>query len=128
VGALSFLSRPGSATVHVDTARLWRAIYDELCTEDGPGDVRTARYASQKGWEPPERWLGLDMDDPTARPPERRRGRPRAWDELRVADVAFLRDAGVPDEQIAHRMGLAGVNSLHIVLRRAANRPATLAG
>jgi hypothetical protein len=128
VGALSFLSRPGSATVHVDTARLWRAIYDELSTEDGPGDVRTARWASQRGWAAPEAWLGLDMDDPATRPTQRLRGRPAVWDEHRLADVAFLRDAGVPDEQIAHRMGLSGVNSLHKSLSRAANRPATLAG
>jgi hypothetical protein len=127
VGALSFLSRKDARTVHVDTARQWRAIYDELCTEDGPGDVRTARWARERGWAAPEAWLGLDMDDPATRPAQRLRGAPRVWDEARLSDVAFLRDAGVPDEQIAHRMGFT-----HATMRRALDRarkhPATLAG
>jgi hypothetical protein len=131
VGALSFLSRPAGKTVHVDTARLWRAIYDELCTEDGPGDVRTARWARERGWAAPEAWLGLDMDHPATRPAQplrgRPRGRPRVWDEARLRDVAFLRESGVPDEQIAHRMGFTQ-GAMRRALDRARNRPATLAG
>jgi hypothetical protein len=127
VGALSFLSRASTVTVHVDTARLWARIYDELCTEDGPGDVRTARWASQRGWEPPEAWLGLDMDNPAHNPAQARRGRPTVWDETRLADITYLRSWGVPDAQIAERLGVAP-KSLRRLERRAQNRPATLAG
>lgn len=65
-----------ATAVTVDTANAWRALYDRLSAVEGTC-TNTRIHARRAGHHPPEAWVGVDMDDPDARPHvlERDRGR-----------------------------------------------------
>ncbi len=56
------------ATTSADVAVLYEACWWR--TPPGRYQARAERYAEARGWVPPWRWDGVDMDDPEAQPPE----------------------------------------------------------
>lgn len=60
-------ARGGRPSIQRATALAVAKVYLDLESTPGPSVV-AARMAQQKHWLGPERWFGLDMDDPQVRP------------------------------------------------------------
>jgi hypothetical protein len=54
------------ATTAGDVAVLYGLLHSR--TPQGRYAVRCERYAARRGWPKPERWVGVDLDDPAAEP------------------------------------------------------------
>lgn len=120
--------------VHGDggcTARTARAVgrlYDELCLVLPPtataaqrsGVTRAKAWAASLGWVPPLAWDDDTIDDPAAVPDLG--AAPRSLVDL--DDDEYLRAIGVPDEDIADRMGVT-LDGLQAARRRARLREAS---
>lgn len=106
-------------------AREIQALYDRLWATLPPQETavqrmvaeRSRRLARSRGWAPPLAWDDDTIDDPAATP--ELGSAPQSAVDL--ADDEYLRSAGVPDEQIAARMGVA-LESLLQARRRARAR------
>lgn len=114
--------------VSARTARAIRDLYDALCWEAPPADTRWQRsavtrskaMARAKGWPPPLAWDDDTIDDPAAGPDLG--AAPRSLVDL--DDDEYLRTIGVPDEDIAARMGVT-LDGLQAARRRARMREAS---
>ena len=106
------------------TARAVAALYDELWRanplEHGatPGGVTRARkHAASQGWAPAGAWDDDTIDDPTATP-DRGTERTLSRDELaavRREEIEHLDAAGIPDHEIAKRLGMSYTTVRNIV-------------
>lgn len=113
--------------VSARTARAIRDLYDALCWSTPPTSTRWQRsavtrsraLARARGWAPPLAWDDDSIDDPAAVPD-------LGAAPLSVVDLGddeHLRLSGVPDEQIAARMGVS-LDGLQTARRRARSREA----
>lgn len=110
------------------TARAVGRLYDELCLVLPPTDTAAQRsgvtrakaWAAGRGWVPPLAWDDDTIDYPDAVP--NLGAAPKSAVDL--DDDEFLRVSGVPDEQIAVRMGVT-LDGLQAARRRARLREAS---
>lgn len=80
-------------------------LFDELHLIPGPSP-RASRWAEKQGWPPPLAWDEDTIDDPDARPDQMRR---RCFESF-VDRYMECREIGIPDVNIAARMGISAVS------------------
>lgn len=102
------------ATTAGDVAALYEACWWH--TPPGRYQARTERYAEARGWVPPWRWDGLDLDDPAAEP------HPQLADVDQVAIDETIAGRRVPltkteRRQLAEQMHRRGASSAEIASR-----------
>lgn len=118
--AIAQLRSTGQDRMLAPTADTVAALYEDCWWRTPPGryQARAERYAEARGWVPPWRWDGRDIDDPAASPaPE-----PVDVDQVAVEEaiagrrvpltraerrcvVGELRRRGITAGEIAHRVG-----------------------
>jgi DNA-binding NarL/FixJ family response regulator len=95
------LSSSASDTVYVGTADAVHQAYLRLSGTAG-GSARSLRRAQAAGWLPPSAWTEDDLDTPDSEPVHGKRAVARE----RAAEIEHLAGFGIPDREIAERVGL----------------------
>ena len=103
--------------VYATTARMVRALYDELSMTPGPSP-QTRLRAIRAGYAPPLAWNDDEIDDPDAQPYTEGRLRRRSEDV--AEEWEHLRQFGYSDTAIAAQLGIEA-KSLERALKRASH-------
>ncbi|MCX5202426.1 hypothetical protein OG897_13335 [Streptomyces sp. NBC_00237] len=102
----SYLLNGRVATIHHGLAQRIDNGYRALCTSRG-NSTRSLNRAQREGWAPPAAWD--DIDDPASAPDTGTKSSPSARElsRLRHAEIAHLAAYGIPEHEIAARLGMA---------------------